>query len=348
MNARHVTLALAVASSLVSMPASALVARAYVSGGGSDANTTVNCSLTQPCRTFQTAMTVLNDGGEVIALDSAGYGTVTITKSVSLIAPAGIFAGLTPTSGDAVTIATTGVNVVLKGLTINSLGGVNGITMTEGNSLTVDQLTIGGFSGTGISVQAVATVNVIDTVVRANTNGIIIGHGATANITGTRVLGNSAEGIELRSASGTGATTRVNVSDSHVSGSNSCVKNYETAGNSGSVHAIRVMAANCGNYAFINEPVGTGAMTVSDSMATNSFVGFYGYTGGSMTVSHSSASGNNYGFFNDGTMIVSNSTASNNVTGFHRGIGTFVSMGNNTVYGNTTNISGTITPAAQQ
>jgi len=56
------------------------------------------------CRGFARAITQTNAGGKVIVLDSARYGPVTITKSISLIAPAGIYAGITVFSGDGVTV----------------------------------------------------------------------------------------------------------------------------------------------------------------------------------------------------------------------------------------------------
>src|SRR6478672_2814060 len=70
--------------------------RTFVSvSAGNDVNP---CSLTSPCRSFASAVLVTDLGGEVIALDSGGYGVVTLTQSISLIAPEGVFAGLTVTS----------------------------------------------------------------------------------------------------------------------------------------------------------------------------------------------------------------------------------------------------------
>ena len=59
--------------------------RTFVSAQtGNDANTVNNCSVTQPCRNFNAAVGVVNAGGEVVALDSGGYGAVTISKAVTL------------------------------------------------------------------------------------------------------------------------------------------------------------------------------------------------------------------------------------------------------------------------
>src|SRR5215469_8886866 len=70
----------------------AQVQRTFVSGSGSDGNP---CSRTSPCRTFTQALSVTNPGGEVIALDSAGYGAFIVTQAVTIQAPNGVYAGVT-------------------------------------------------------------------------------------------------------------------------------------------------------------------------------------------------------------------------------------------------------------
>src|SRR4029450_1625619 len=82
------------------------------------------CSLAAPCRGFTAALAATSANGDVIVLDSAGYGTVTIAKAVSIIAPAGIYAGISVSSGNGVTVnAGASDKVVLRGLTINGQGG---------------------------------------------------------------------------------------------------------------------------------------------------------------------------------------------------------------------------------
>src|SRR5919109_342067 len=75
--------------------------RSAVSLNGSDAAT---CTVPDPCRTFDVAISKTNDGGEVVVLSSAGYGPFTVTKSVSIISPPAYHAAMAPTSGDAITI----------------------------------------------------------------------------------------------------------------------------------------------------------------------------------------------------------------------------------------------------
>ena len=110
--------------------------RTFVSTAGSDANTASSCASTTPCRGFGAALTVTDAGGEIIALSSGGYGPVTITKSVSLISPEGVYAGISVFSGAGITIATAGVNVILRGLSVNSMGSsTRGVHMTDGAKL---------------------------------------------------------------------------------------------------------------------------------------------------------------------------------------------------------------------
>jgi hypothetical protein len=56
------------------------------------------------------------------AVDSGGYGAVTIGKTVSIISPPGIYAGISVFSGAGVAINAPGATVVLRGLSINCQG----------------------------------------------------------------------------------------------------------------------------------------------------------------------------------------------------------------------------------
>jgi len=92
-------------------------ARTFVSAKtGSDS---ANCSRTSPCRTFNRAISLTSPGGEVVALDSGGYGAVTISQAVTLEAPDGVYAGMTVSAGDGITVAAGASDViVLRGLTV--------------------------------------------------------------------------------------------------------------------------------------------------------------------------------------------------------------------------------------
>ena len=55
--------------------------RTWVSGVGDDVNP---CSRTAPCKTFAGAMSKTAPGGEISVLDAGGFGSVTITKSITI------------------------------------------------------------------------------------------------------------------------------------------------------------------------------------------------------------------------------------------------------------------------
>ncbi len=140
--------------------AAALAQRTFVSAGsGNDANP---CTRTSPCRNFAAAIAQTSPGGEVIALDSGGYGTVTINQAVSLIAPAGVYAGISVFSGDGITVNAGPSDVVtIRGLTLNGLGGGNGIVFTSGAALYVQDSVFKNFGNAGVVGDTSANANVI-------------------------------------------------------------------------------------------------------------------------------------------------------------------------------------------
>ena len=88
----------------------------------------------------------------MIVLDSAGHGPFTITQSVSIVAPAGVYAGISVSSGDGITVNAGAADVVkLHGLTINGFGGgVNGIVANTVGLLEVEDVHVSGFSFRGL------------------------------------------------------------------------------------------------------------------------------------------------------------------------------------------------------
>src|SRR5271155_4981612 len=85
-------------------PAQAATVRAWVSGRiGSDV---ASCGApVTPCRTLQyTHDNVVAAGGEIDILDPAGYGTINITKSISIVNDGVGTAGVQANTGNAITI----------------------------------------------------------------------------------------------------------------------------------------------------------------------------------------------------------------------------------------------------
>ena len=112
--------------------------RVFVSAAaGNDVNP---CSRTAPCRNFQRAHDVAFANGEIIVLDSGGYGTVSITKSIT-ISGEGTTAAITVAAGaTGVNVAVAGGTVSLRNLYINGNGsGTNtGINVTAGKVIAQD------------------------------------------------------------------------------------------------------------------------------------------------------------------------------------------------------------------
>src|ERR1700690_4061460 len=104
------------AASFMAAPAQADGDRVFVASYGSDSNP---CTFGSPCKTFQNAVNVVAAGGEVTAIDSAGFGPINITEAVTITSPPGVEAGIaTPLNGSAITInAGPNDTVALRGLT---------------------------------------------------------------------------------------------------------------------------------------------------------------------------------------------------------------------------------------
>jgi hypothetical protein len=115
---------------------------------------------------FAAAIAATSAGGEVIVLDSAGYGPVTITQAVSIIAPQGIYAGISAFSGNGITVNAPGAIVVLRGLSINGQGGFDGM-FTHNNGNGVNAYTISG-STTVITVERAVPSNNVASGLRVN------------------------------------------------------------------------------------------------------------------------------------------------------------------------------------
>ena len=293
---------LAILCALIVTPAQATVQRAYVASWGNDSNAAYNCWITTPCRWFYTAVTVVSPNGEVVALDSAAYGPVTLTQSISLTSAPGAYAGMSvfPVSTAGVTIATPNVNVVLRGLTINGQGGPAGVLMTNGAQLSIENCVISNFSGSGqhgISVNAEATVRIVDTLVRDNDTGIELQGGATGDISGSKFLGN---GKGILATSTASKFTAITISDTLVTGGINGIEAFSGTNGNSQIDVIRTTVSD-------NTTVG---------VKTSGSAGF-----ATVTLSDSMVAGNGTGLFQAGT-------------------GTLNSFGNNTVSDNTTPLSG--------
>jgi hypothetical protein len=168
-------LAAALACSLASAPAHAR-ARVFVASYGNDSNP---CTFGSPCKTFQQAVTIVDAGGEVTAIDSAGFGPITITKAVTITSPAGVEAGIVPNpGGDAIDInAGPNDTVVLSGLTLNGAGSQGqGIRLNSGLRLEIINCVIRNFTFDGILFipTAFASLLISNTIVSDSGDGVTL------------------------------------------------------------------------------------------------------------------------------------------------------------------------------
>src|SRR2546428_5971598 len=140
----------------VTISAHAQASRTWVSGVGDDVNP---CSRTAPCKTFAGAISKTAANGEIDALDPGGFGSVTITKGITIdgccitsILASGTQGILINTNSGA-----TGdlQKVIIRHLTINGSGGSNGaggggtygIRVLQAKNVSVENCYIFGFTG---------------------------------------------------------------------------------------------------------------------------------------------------------------------------------------------------------
>ncbi len=128
----------------------------FVASFGNDAN---DGTRNAPKRNFQAAHNAIAAGGEIVALDTAGYGTLNITKAITVTSPPGV-TGLISVSAPgalAVNIAAGSSDaVVLRGLTIENIGGSSG----AGNAVLVNNAAVGTLELSDCTIQGFTSYGV--------------------------------------------------------------------------------------------------------------------------------------------------------------------------------------------
>jgi hypothetical protein len=206
-------LACAIVALTFSIAAKAQNGRSFVSTGGSDTN---NCAITGPCRTFTRALAVTNSGGEIIVLNSGGYGAATISQAVTISA-VGVRASITATSGNAFTVTPgAGNNVTLRGLALIGQGtGTAGVAISGTTGLvTLYDMDIEGFNN-AISDTGNGDMAVFDSSIRHSSNDGVLVAPATgttnAYLHNCDIAGSGTAGVEAQNgASVTVADTASN------------------------------------------------------------------------------------------------------------------------------------------
>jgi hypothetical protein len=201
--AKRVSYFLAAATLLVFCgPALAASQRTFVASNGNDLSP---CSISQPCRSFGAAIAKTSADGEVLVLDSAGYGPFTISQAVSVIAPPGIYAGISVSSGPGISVNAGAFDiVVLRNLVVIGQGGTDGIVISSGKQVHIEDCTISGMLHDGVYVPGGNYIRIANTLIRSN--GLSGVHVPTANevtvaIENTRSVHNNQVGYYLQGGS---------------------------------------------------------------------------------------------------------------------------------------------------
>jgi hypothetical protein len=263
------------------------------------------CTNANPCKTFTGALAKTSAGGEIVVKESGNFGAVTINKSVTIDA-GGKYAGIQAGSGNnAVTIQAGNTDViVLRGLTIKGLG----------------------VGSNGISAAAFSGVLHVENCAISNFTvaGIFVGAG-TLFVHDTVVSECGDWGISM------------------INGGRAVIEH------------TRLENDNTGIFLLLGAQV-----TVHSSVASGNARSGFETGWGTLNLENCVASNNGTGVVANMTpspngptiVVISNSVVTNNQTGLLQTCvnlcsdapSVIYSRGNNTVTGNNTDVSGTITP----
>ena len=158
-----------------------------------------------------------------------------------------------------------GVQVALRNLVIlpGPGAGTSGITMTAGDRLSVERCLIHGLvSGAALHVSTGALVEVTDSILRNNGNGVLAENLASIDIAGSKIVGNSSHGVFVNALVAGGTT--VTISDTILSDNMVGARALASAsGAVGRIYANRVTAAKNTTVGLASEATGSGVAILS-------------------------------------------------------------------------------------
>jgi len=219
--------------------AGAQASRTWVSGVGDDANP---CSRTAPCKTFAGAISKTAAGGEIDALDPAGYGAVTITKAITIDGGGGQVTSflVSGTNGIVVSANASTDVVILRNLRINGIGtGLNGVQFLSGKALGIENCAIFGFTQNGINIAS---------------------SGGRVWVTNSDVTNNAGHGVSVVST----AATSVSIDHSRLE-----LNNFGVLAGSNSKVTVTNSSSSLNAFGFVAQPAaGTGELDIQNSTAS--------------------------------------------------------------------------------
>jgi hypothetical protein len=191
--------------------------RAYLASDGNDSNP---CTLAAPCRLLPAALLAVSDGGEIWILDSGNFNTATVTvaKSVTILAIPGAEGSIVANGGDAISITAAAAKVALRNLSVRTFSGSGSGIVFGGTALTVDGCEIQGLFDGIVATSSNATVSIRDTIIRDNNrDGLRLTGVSQISLAGVQLLHN---GFGPSGGSGLTAQTgaRITIVDSLASG----------------------------------------------------------------------------------------------------------------------------------
>ena len=260
---------------------SAQATRTWVSGVGDDVNP---CSRTAPCKTFAGAISKTATNGEINCLDPAGYGTINITKSITIDCEdtqgSILASGVTGVIINITSAADTKKAVKIRGISINGAGSTinaSGIRVLSANTVTIEDGVIDGFQTHGISIETTSGTPKI-TVDRMSIRSVV-GNGINTFVTG--------------------GTVNLSVSNSQVSAT---ATGINLSSNTKAVVKDTVMANNStGALAFQSD------LTLMDCMISGNTTGVSSLTGGNIRLFSNTITSNGTGLSSGGGAILSGS-----------------------------------------
>ncbi|HUP28805.1 MAG TPA: right-handed parallel beta-helix repeat-containing protein [Usitatibacter sp.] len=228
-------LAAGVTALVVAGPAMAQATRTWVSGVGDDANP---CSRTAPCKTFAGAISKTATDGIINALDPGGFGTLTITKSITI--DGGNMSGTLASGGiNGFNVNGAGVKVILRNLAVEGAGtGAIGVNFIQGASLTLENVRIYGFRGgsaMGVRMTVGGQLTLKDTNITDCLTGVHLETGASpifATLDNVRIENTANFGLQ------TANIGQVNVMVKHSVVNNNAGVGIQTSGPGGNVTVV--------------------------------------------------------------------------------------------------------------
>ena len=225
--------------------------RAYLASDGNDAHP---CTLAKPCRNLPAALAAVVGGGEIWVLDSGTYNTATVTidKSVTVLAVPGAAGGLVAAGGPAVSIAAAGLQVTLRNLVFSATagsGGTTGVRMTGASRLFVENSSFIGLPERGVDLEGTGRARITNTLFTGNRYSVVARNGATIDVAGSTFTGNFS-GVGATNDGLAPTTTRITVSDSTFAYQDFGLAASSFVPNSiATVHATRCTITNSSEYA---------------------------------------------------------------------------------------------------